>query len=99
MATQLYRTVTGQSQKDGATGGGLAPPPDMTKITTTNTQTGVLNHLSEAQEQLLVEFKQKLEKDGWWSPNGINGKPTHDDGTLLYCCNNCTSGRKMLMCR
>lgn len=53
-------------------------------MTTTNTQTGVLNHLTEAQEEKLVQFKAKLLKDGWWSPDGVNGKPTHDDGTLLW---------------
>jgi hypothetical protein len=44
---------------------------------------GVLNHLTEAQAEKLVAFKEKLEKDGWWTPDGINGKPSHDDGTLL----------------
>lgn len=57
---------------------------DLSKITTTNTQTGVLNHLSPQQEKLLEEFREKLTKDGWYQPDGINGKPTHDDGTLLY---------------
>lgn len=84
MATQLYRTLTGSSQKSGqATNNSLAPPTDLSKITTTNTQTGVLNHLSEHQETLLEEFKEKLQQDGWWSPDAVNGKPTHDDGTLL----------------
>jgi len=53
-------------------------------MTTTNTQTGVLNHLTEQQVQLLDQFKEKLQHDGWWSPDAVNGKPTHDDGTLLY---------------
>lgn len=58
--------------------------PVLARMTTTDAQTGTLNHLSEAQEQKLQELKNKLEKDGWWSPDGVNGKPTHDDGTLLY---------------
>ncbi|RMD42823.1 hypothetical protein DV735_g2309, partial [Chaetothyriales sp. CBS 134920] len=44
---------------------------------------GVLNHLTETQVQKLDEFKDKLSKDGWWTPNGPNGRPSHDDGTLL----------------
>lgn len=83
MATQLYRTLTGSSQKSGQTNSSLAPPTDLSKITTTNTQTGVLNHLTAQQEKLLDEFKERLQKDGWWSPDAVNGKPTHDDGTLL----------------
>jgi hypothetical protein len=57
---------------------------DLSKITTTNTQTGVLNHLTPEQGTLLEEFKERLARDGWYSPDGVNGKPTHDDGTLLY---------------
>lgn len=84
---QLYRTLTGSSQKsyntkDDKPSGGA--PVDLSKITTSNTQTGVLNHLSEKQLALLAQFKERIEKDGWWSPDGVNGKPTHDDGTLLY---------------
>ena len=81
----LVRTLTSSSQrsqqsKDAGPNG--APP--LSRMTTTNVQTGVLNYLTEHQADLLVEFKEKLQKDGWWSPDGINGKPTHDDGTLLY---------------
>ncbi|KAK5945478.1 hypothetical protein PMZ80_002683 [Knufia obscura] len=82
MAQQLYRTLTGQSQ-NSKTDGSPATPTSLSRMTTTNTQTGVLNHLTEQQEHKLVEFKEKLQADGWWSPDGINGKPTHDDGTLL----------------
>lgn len=85
MAAQLIRTLTGTSQQTPETqdniNRGQAP---LTRTTTTNTQTGVLNHLTEAQEAKLVEFKERLQKDGWWSPDAVNGKPTHDDGTLLY---------------
>ena len=52
--------------------------------TTTDPLTGTLNHLTPAQEHKLEEFKEKLRKTKWWSPDGVNGKPTHDDGTLLY---------------
>lgn len=85
MAAQLIRTLTGTSQVSQEPhdniNRGQAP---LTRSTTTNTQTGVLNHLNEAQEAKLVDFKERLQKDGWWSPDGVNGKPTHDDGTLLY---------------
>lgn len=84
MANQLYRTLTGSSQKSGQTNSSLAPPTDLSKITTSNTQTGVLNHLTGQQEKLLDEFKERLQQDGWWSPDAVNGKATHDDGTLLY---------------
>jgi len=83
MAQQLYRTLTGQSQTSKADGS-PSTPTSLSRMTTTNTQTGVLNHLSEQQEQKLEQFKEVLEKEGWWKPDGINGKPTHDDGTLLY---------------
>lgn len=84
MAT-LVRTLTGQSQKSGQSKDGAnLGPPQLSRMTTTNTQTGVLNHLSPDQIQLLDDFKELLQKEGWWAPDGINGKPTHDDGTLLY---------------
>lgn len=77
---QLVRSLTGQSVKS------FNEPvsPVLARTTTTDAQTGTLNHLSEAQEQKLQEFKDKLGQDGWWSPDGVNGKATHDDGTLLY---------------
>lgn len=83
MAAQLIRTLTGtsQTQESDNINRGQAP---LTRTTTTNTQTGVLNHLTEAQGVKLDEFKERLQKDGWWSPDAVNGKPTHDDGTLLY---------------
>lgn len=77
---QLYRTLTGQStaSKEQALGAKLS------QVGTTGSQAGVLNHLTEAQAHKLDQFKERLLKDGWWSPDGVNGKPTHDDGTLLY---------------
>lgn len=56
----------------------------LSKVGTTGSQAGVLNHLTETQAHKLDEFKERLLKDGWWSPDGVNGKATHDDGTLLY---------------
>ena len=84
--TGLYRTLTGQSQKSHNSEHSHASKPsvNLTKTTTTDPYSGVLNHLTEAQALKLVEFKESLEKDGWWTPSGINGKPSHDDGTLLY---------------
>ena len=52
-------------------------------LTSSIAYSGVLNHLTEAQAEKLVEFKEKLEPEGWWTPDGINGKASHDDGTLL----------------
>ena len=84
MAATLVRTLTGTSVKsqynDGPPNGARM---DLSQITTTNTTTGVLNHLSSDQIALLEEFKAKLETDGWYKSDGVNGKPTHDDGTLL----------------
>jgi hypothetical protein len=86
--SQLIRTLTGQSQKSNQS---KEQQPNLTPVTSTLTRTtttdplsGVLNHLTEAQIRKLDDFKQKLQKDGWWSPEGVNGHPTHDDGTLLY---------------
>jgi hypothetical protein len=81
----LYRTLTGQSQRSNHTehSVGTHAAPTLTRTTTTDPLTGTLNHLNPAQEQKLEDFKQKLEKAKWWSPMGANGKPTHDDGTLL----------------
>lgn len=87
MATQLYRTLTGQSQtshkssEESSTA--LPARPTITRTTTTGTLVGVLNHLTEAQAVKLDEFKSVLTKEGWWTPHGLNGKPSHDDGTLL----------------
>lgn len=87
MATTLYRTLTGQSQKSQKSHHSehstTTVHNTLTKTTTTDPLTGTLNHLTPAQEQRLDEFKVQLEKGGWWSPDGVNGKPTHDDGTLL----------------
>lgn len=82
----LVRTVTGQSQKSHTSEQSHASKAaaSLTRTTTTDPYSGVLNHLTEAQAVKLVEFKEKLEKDGWWTASGINGKPSHDDGTLLY---------------
>jgi hypothetical protein len=82
----LYRTLTGQSQKSHHSDHtvGSQAHPTLTRTTTTDPLTGTLNHLTAPQEHKLDEFKEQLQKAGWWSPEGINGKPTHDDGTLLY---------------
>ena len=83
----LYRTLTGQSQKSHRShlsDGSSKAQPVLTKTTTTDPLSGVLNHLTEAQGHKLVEFKELLHKDGWWTPEGPNGKPSHDDGTLLF---------------
>ncbi|ETN40374.1 uncharacterized protein HMPREF1541_04651 [Cyphellophora europaea CBS 101466] len=84
MAT-LYRTLTGQSQHSQHSENSHVSKPgaNLSKTTTTDPYSGVLNHLTEAQLEKLVEFKEKLEADGWWTAAGINGKPSHDDGTLL----------------
>jgi len=84
MATTLYRTLTGQSQKSHHSEHSTTTVHNtLTKTTTTDPLTGTLNHLSPTQEQILDDFKVQLELGGWWSPDGVNGKPTHDDGTLL----------------
>ena len=83
----LYRTITGQSHRSQLSdGANVAHPaqPTLTRTTTTDPNSGVLNHLTEAQGVKLVEFKELLRKDGWWTPEGPNGHPSHDDGTLLY---------------
>ncbi|KIX94225.1 uncharacterized protein Z520_09935 [Fonsecaea multimorphosa CBS 102226] len=80
--SNLYRTLTGQSQKSDHSVGTHAHPT-LTRTTTADPLTGTLNHLNPIQEQKLHEFKQRLQEGGWWSPDGVNGKPTHDDGTLL----------------
>ena len=85
--SELYRTLTGQSQKSNSSKQQqhLTPTTSvLTKTTTTDPLSGVLNHLTQPQVRKLEDFKIKLQKDGWWTPEGINGKPSHDDGTLLY---------------
>eukprot|EP01099_Mayorella_cantabrigiensis_P006075 TRINITY_DN5022_c0_g1_i1.p1 TRINITY_DN5022_c0_g1~~TRINITY_DN5022_c0_g1_i1.p1 ORF type:complete len:517 (-),score=63.76 TRINITY_DN5022_c0_g1_i1:3-1553(-) len=80
----LYRTLTGQSQKSHHSEQSTnTVQPTLTKTTTTDPLTGTLNHLTAAQEEKLDQFKAELLKGGWWSPTGVNGKATHDDGTLL----------------
>ena len=82
----LYRTLTGQSQQSQQSHMTEASKqtPSLQKTTTTDPFSGVLNHLTDAQSHKLDQFKARLEKDGWWTREGINGKPSHDDGTLLY---------------
>ncbi|KIW98459.1 uncharacterized protein Z519_00120 [Cladophialophora bantiana CBS 173.52] len=81
----LYRTLTGQSQKSHHSDHsvGTHAHPTLTRTTTADPLTGTLNHLNPTQEQRLHEFKERLQEAGWWSPDGVNGKPSHDDGTLL----------------
>ncbi len=84
--SELYRTLTGQSQKSSQSKeqAHLTPSTSvLTKTTTTDPVSGVLNHLTQPQEGKLDEFKARLQKEGWWRPDGVNGKPSHDDGTLL----------------
>jgi hypothetical protein len=81
--SQLYRTLTGQSQTSLHSDRSTQAPPTLSRTTTTDPLTGTLNHLVPAQEGKLDEFKKQLQKGGWWSPDGVNGKPTHDDATLL----------------
>lgn len=86
MATQLYRTLTGQSQRSDHSGTSthkVQPTPTNTS-STTDPLTGTLNHLTLKQEAALEDFKDRLEKQGWWVRDVNNGKPSHDDGTLLY---------------
>jgi hypothetical protein len=86
MATSLYRTLTGQSQRSDHSATStqkIAPTPTNTS-STTDPLTGTLNHLTLKQEAALEDFKERLEKQGWWVRDVNNGKPSHDDGTLLY---------------
>ncbi|OAL33973.1 hypothetical protein AYO20_06808 [Fonsecaea nubica] len=78
----LYRTLTGQSQTSDHSVGTHAHP-SLTRTTTADPLNGTLNHLNPIQEQRLQEFKQRLQEGGWWKPDGVNGKPSHDDATLL----------------
>ena len=82
--SQLYRTITGQSEKSQQTVPANSSSSNLSRTTTADPLTGTLNHLTPVQEEKLQEFKRQLEKGGWWTPNGVNGKASHDDGTLLY---------------
>jgi len=81
--SQLYRTLTGQSQTSHHSDRSTQAHSTLTRTTTTDPLAGTLNHLTPVQEGKLDEFKRQLQKGGWWSPDGVNGKPTHDDATLL----------------
>ncbi|KIV85309.1 hypothetical protein PV11_01015 [Exophiala sideris] len=82
--SQLYRTITGQSQKSHISEQTIpANSPTLSRTTTADPLTGTINHFTAVQEEKLREFKRQLEKGGWWTPNGVNGKPSHDDGTLV----------------
>ncbi|KIW17163.1 hypothetical protein PV08_04354 [Exophiala spinifera] len=81
--SQLYRTLTGQSHQSHRSDHSTQAQSTVTRTTTTDPLTGTLNHLTAAQEERLVEFKKELQVGGWWTPDGVNGKPSHDDATLL----------------
>ncbi|KAI1626772.1 CRAL-TRIO domain-containing protein [Exophiala viscosa] len=82
--SQLHRTMTGQSQQSHISEQTIpANSPTLSRTTTADPLTGTINHLTPVQEEKLQEFKRQLEKGGWWTPNGVNGKPSHDDGTLV----------------
>jgi hypothetical protein len=76
----LARVSTEQSQKSHISNNS---DPKLHKTATVDSQFGVVNHLTEPQAQKLEQFRERLLKDGWWTPNGVNGKPSHDEGTLL----------------
>jgi hypothetical protein len=86
MAASLYKTLTGQSQRSDHSGHSAqkvqATPTNTSS--TTDPLTGTLNHLTLKQEAALDEFKDRLEQQGWWTRDVNHGKPSHDDGTLLY---------------
>ncbi|EXJ79828.1 hypothetical protein A1O3_08113 [Capronia epimyces CBS 606.96] len=84
--SQLYRTFTGQSQKSHhshQTDASTPTHPTLSRTNTADPLTGTLHHLTPVQEEKLEEFKERLLKAGWWTPDGVNGKASHDDGTLL----------------
>ena len=88
MAAQLYRTLTGQSQRSehsehSGNSAQKVQPIATNNSSTTDPLTGTLNHLTLKQEAALEEFKDRLEKQGWWLRDLKDGKPSHDDGTLL----------------
>lgn len=45
---------------------------------------GHIGHLTDAEEHALDAFKQFAIDSGLYSEDGPRGKPTHDDGTLVY---------------
>ncbi|RMZ80514.1 hypothetical protein DV737_g2905, partial [Chaetothyriales sp. CBS 132003] len=82
----LRRTHTGLSDKSSSSKDDQPVPASATDLAhhaAIDPLSGVLNHLTAAQVRKLDEFKEKLSKDGWWTPAGPNGRPSHDDGTLL----------------
>lgn len=78
----LYRTLTGQSQKSNVED--VNNLTNVKSIDPADPLSGYLNHLNPLQQERLEEFKAKLQKDGWWTPEGPNGRPSHDNATLLY---------------
>ncbi|KAI9776807.1 MAG: hypothetical protein M1839_009358 [Geoglossum umbratile] len=59
------------------------PQPVTTVDSTSDSYAGHLNHLSEHQESQLAAFKSALSDQGLWKPDDGDGKPSHDDATLL----------------
>lgn len=84
---ELYRTLTGQSQKSHQSH--QSEKSKQIHQTSSRTSTrdplvGHLNHLTVPQEAALERFKTALHTRGLWKPGTSASRPSHDDATLLY---------------
>ena len=84
---ELYRTLTGQSQKSHQSHRSEKSKQTYQTVSRTSTKdplAGHLNHLTVSQEAALERFKTALHTRGLWKPGTSASRPSHDDATLLY---------------
>jgi hypothetical protein len=84
---ELYRTLTGQSQKSHQSHQSekskqIHQTPS--RASTKDPLVGHLNHLTVSQEAALERFKTALHTRNLWKPGTSASRPSHDDATLLY---------------
>jgi hypothetical protein len=83
----LYRTLTGQSQKSHQSHqseNSKQVHQTSSRASTKDPLVGHLNHLTVSQEAALERFKTALHTRNLWKPGTSASRPSHDDATLLY---------------
>jgi hypothetical protein len=84
---ELYRTLTGQSQKSHQSHqseNSKQVHQTSSRASTKDPLVGHLNHLTVSQEAALEKFKTALHTRNLWKPGTSASRPSHDDATLLY---------------
>lgn len=82
----LWRTKSNHSQTPSESDPKNDPVASASQAAGTAWLAGHPNHLTEQQEKSLQDFKKLCEENGYYKADAGEGKPSHDDATMLYVC-------------